>query len=46
MKKEKKFDAVEMMRRIRDRLSEEFMNMSYEKQKKFIRERIKQSTGS
>lgn len=38
---EKKFDAVEMMREIRDKLSKEFENMSYEEQKKYIRERIK-----
>ncbi|MEM3563150.1 MAG: hypothetical protein QXR19_07975 [Candidatus Jordarchaeaceae archaeon] len=42
MKKEKKFDSVKMMRGIRDKLSKEFMNMSYEEQKKYIRERIKQ----
>lgn len=35
-----------MMREIRDKLSKEFMNMSYEEQKKYIRERIKQSTVS
>jgi hypothetical protein len=29
---EKKFDAVEMMREIRDRLSKKFENMSYEEQ--------------
>ena len=38
---EKKFDAVEMMREIRDRLSKEFENMSYEEQKKYTRERTK-----
>jgi hypothetical protein len=38
---EKKFDAVEMMREIRDKLSKEFESMSYEEQKKYIRERIK-----
>lgn len=34
MKNEKKFDAMKMMREIRDRLSREFMDMSYEEQKK------------
>ena len=38
---EKKFDAVKMMREIRDKLSKEFENMSYEEQKKYIREKIK-----
>ncbi len=30
---EKEFDAVQMMREIRDNLSEEFKNMSYEEKK-------------
>jgi hypothetical protein len=38
---EKEFDAVKMMREIRDKLSREFVTMSYEEQKKYIRERIK-----
>ncbi|MBU7009690.1 MAG: hypothetical protein HXS46_03305 [Theionarchaea archaeon] len=38
---EKEFDAVKMMREIRDKLSEEFQNMSYEEQKRYIREKIK-----
>ena len=33
MRNEKKFDAVKMMREIRDKLSKEFMNLSYEEQK-------------
>lgn len=41
MKSKNKFDAVKMMREIRDKLSKEFINMSYEEQKKYIRERIK-----
>jgi hypothetical protein len=41
MKDEKKFDAVKMMREIRDKLSKEFMNMSYDEQKRYIEERIK-----
>lgn len=41
MKKKKKFDAVKMMRETRDKLSKEFMNMSYEEQEKYIKEKIK-----
>ena len=40
MKNEKQFDCVKMMREIRDRLSQEFANMSYEEQKRYIRERL------
>ena len=41
MKSEKRFDAVKMMREIRDKLSKEFMNMSYEEQKRYIKENVK-----
>lgn len=41
MKSKKKFDAVKMMREIRDKLSKEFMNMSYEEQKRFIKGQIR-----
>ncbi|MDQ1317268.1 MAG: hypothetical protein QG588_919 [Candidatus Poribacteria bacterium] len=41
MRTEKKFDSVKMMREIRDKLSKEFINMSYEEQKKYIKDRIK-----
>ena len=41
MKSKKKFDAVKMMREIRDKLSREFMNMSYEEQKKYIDKNVK-----
>jgi hypothetical protein len=41
MKNEKVFDAVKMMRGIRDRLSEKFVNMSYEEQKRYIKEKTK-----
>jgi hypothetical protein len=41
MKSEKKFNAVKMMREIRDKLSKEFMNMSYEEQKRYIKEKVK-----
>jgi len=44
MRNKKKFDAVKMMREIRDKLSEDFGNMSYEEQKKYIEERIKSKT--
>lgn len=36
---EKEFDDVKMMREIRDKLSNEFENMSYEEQKKYIKNR-------
>lgn len=36
---EKEFDAVKMMREIRDKLSKEFENMSYEEQKRYITEK-------
>jgi len=41
MKSKNKFDAVKMMREIRDKLSKEFISMSYEEQKKYIREKTK-----
>jgi len=44
MRTEKKFDSVKMMREIRDKLSKEFINMSYDEQKKHIKERIKNRT--
>lgn len=40
MKTEKSFDAVKMMRKIRDRLSKEFKNMSYEEQGRYIKKRV------
>jgi len=39
MRSDKKFDTVKMMREIRDKLSKEFMNMSYDEQKRYIREK-------
>ena len=33
-----------MMREIRDKLSKEFVNLSYDEQKRYIRERIKTET--
>jgi UDP-N-acetylmuramyl pentapeptide synthase len=44
MRTEKKFGSVKMMREIRDKLSKEFVNMSYEEQKKYIKERLKDRT--
>ncbi len=41
MKMSKDFNAVKMMREIRDKLSRKFAEMSYEEQKKYIKERIK-----
>ena len=41
MKKNKKsFDAVHMMRQIRDRLSEQCNDMTFEEQKQYIKERL------
>jgi hypothetical protein len=44
MKTEKEFDAVKIMREIRDKLSRQFANMSYEEQKEYIRKNIKERT--
>ena len=37
---EKSFDAVQMMRQIRDRLSAQCKEMTFEEQKQYIRERL------
>lgn len=42
-KKEKTFDAVKMMREIRDKISAETQNMTFEELKKYIEARIKNS---
>jgi hypothetical protein len=34
--KEKKFDAVKMMRQIRDKISVEIMNMTYEQERAYL----------
>jgi hypothetical protein len=39
-KKEKTFDAVKMMREIRDRISQETQNMSFEQLKAYINENL------
>jgi hypothetical protein len=36
-KKEKKFDAVKMMREIRDQLSREIMHMTHEEEKAYLK---------
>jgi hypothetical protein len=43
-KKEKDFDAVQLMRSLREQLSQETAGMSFEEEKEHIRSRIK-STG-
>jgi hypothetical protein len=42
-KKEKSFDAVKMMRQIREKISSETQNMTFEELKKYIDSRIKTS---
>jgi len=42
-KKEKSFDAVKMMREIRDKISSETQNMTFAELKKYIESRIKES---
>ena len=42
-KKKKKFDAVRMMREIRDKISSETVNMTLDELKKHIKTRLKQS---
>jgi len=37
---EKPFDAVQMMRQIRDKLSEQIKDMNFEGQKRYMRERL------
>jgi hypothetical protein len=39
-KNKKSFDAVQMMRQIRDRLSAQCQEMTFEEQKRYIRERL------
>jgi len=46
MNSEKKFDAVKMMREIRDKLSEEFMNMSFEEQKRYLEEALEKQAAN
>lgn len=46
MKSEKQFDAVQAMREIRDALSAEITGMSYEEERRFIEEQIKDVRGA
>ena len=39
-KTEKSFDAVQMMRGIRNKLSEQLKDMSFEEQKRYMREKL------
>jgi hypothetical protein len=39
-KKQKTFDAVKMMREIRDKISEETQNMSFEELKAYIKKQL------
>jgi hypothetical protein len=41
IKKEKDFDAVKMMRGIRDKINAETQNMTYEEFKSYIEKRLK-----
>lgn len=43
MNKTKTFDAVKMMREIRDKISSETQDMSFEELKKYIESRVKNS---
>ena len=42
-KTEKKFDAVKMMREIRDKVSSETQDMSFEELKKYLKKQIAES---
>ncbi len=39
-KKEKKFDAVKMMREIRDKISSDTQNMTFEELKAYIKQQL------
>ena len=43
IKKEKTFDAVKMMREIRDKISAETQNMTFEELKAYINQQLSQS---
>ena len=42
-KKEKQFDAVKMMRDIRDKISSETQNMTFEELKAYIKKQLEES---
>ncbi|MBU2649664.1 MAG: hypothetical protein KKA81_01905 [Bacteroidetes bacterium] len=43
-KKDKTFDAVKMMREIRDKISQETQNMTFEQLKAYIKENLKKNS--
>jgi hypothetical protein len=43
IKKEKNFDAVKMMREIRDKVSSETQNMTFAELKEYIKNKLKES---
>lgn len=42
-KKEKKFDAVKMMREIRDKISQDTQNMTFEQLKAYVKAKLTES---
>lgn len=44
MKNEKTYDAVKMMREIRDKMSKELSKMSYEEQKRYLMKNMESKT--
>ncbi len=42
-KKEKTFDAVKMMREIRDKISQETQNMTFEQLKEYIKFKLREN---
>jgi hypothetical protein len=46
MAREKDFDAVKMMREVRDKLSREVMNMTYDEQRRYLDEHLIRRAGS
>ena len=43
IKKEKKFDSVQMMREIRDKISSETQNMTFDELKAYIKKKLNDS---
>jgi hypothetical protein len=44
--REKQFDAVQLMRNLREKLSREVEGMSYEEEKEYIRKRVQLKSAS
>ncbi len=42
-RKEKQFDAVKMMREIRDKISSETQNMTFEELKEYIKQKLSEN---